>query len=402
MRRIATTAAAAVAVLAASLAGTAAVPAVARATPVGIQETVVLGGLNAPRHLVLTRAGLVVTEAGTGGPAGPSNCATGPATEGAGTSQYCTGPTGDIVTISSPGRTIPVLSKLPSVIEEAIQEVTGPSAIAYGHGREAVTIDDFLVNKDGGNSLLPEPFASAFGTLQLISGGKTRVVDIAAFAAAHPQSASSLGTVPGEVPWDSDPYDVVAYRGGWVVADAGADDLLYVSATGRVSMLARFPAVAEQVPAGVFGNPAPITVEAQAVPTSVAVGLDGALYVGLLRGVPSDPGTAYIYRVVPGHQPVIWARRLTSVTAIAFDRQGRLLATEFNTGGLLAPPTVPGALVRISNNGQTVTTLPVPGLYQPTGLAVSADGTVYVSNYGDSTTLTSSHPGEIVKITGLS
>jgi sugar lactone lactonase YvrE len=133
----------------------------------------------------------------------------------------------------------------------------------------------------------------------------------------------------------------------------------------------------------------------------VAIGPDGALYVGLLRGVPSDPGTSYIYRVVPGHKPVIWARGLTSVTAIAFDRQGRLLATEFNTGGLLSPPTVPGALVRISNNGQTVTTLPVPGLYQPTGIAVSANGTVYVSNYGDSTT-TSSHPGEIVKITGLS
>jgi hypothetical protein len=398
MRRIAT---AAVAVLAASLASTAAVPAVARATPAGVQETVVLGGLNAPRHLVLTRAGLVVTEAGTGGPVGTSNCATGPATEGAGTSQYCTGPTGDIFTISSPGQTTPVLSELPSVIEVAIQEVTGPSAIAYGHGQEAVTIDDFLVNPDGSNNLLPKPFASAFGTLRLISGGKTKVVDIAAFAAAHPQSASSLGTVPGEVPWDSDPYDVVAYRGGWAVADAGANDLLYVSATGRISILARFPAVAEQVPAGVFGNPTPITVEAQAVPTSIAVGPDRALYVGLLRGVPSDPGTADIYRVVPGQQPVIWASGLTSVTAIAFDRQGRLLATEFNTGGLLSPPTVPGALVRISNDGQTVTTLPVPGLYQPTGLAVSADGTVYVSNFGDSTT-TSSQPGEIVKITGLS
>jgi hypothetical protein len=398
MRRTAT---AAVAVLAASLAGTAAIPAAAKATPAGIQETVVQGGLNTPRHLVLTRAGLVVTEAGTGGPVGTSNCATGPATEGAGTSPYCTGPTGDIFTIPSRGPIIPVLSSLPSVIEVAIQEVTGPSAIAYGHGQEAVTIDDFLVNPDGSNNLLPKPFASAFGTLRLISGGKTKVVDIAAFAAAHPQSASSLGTVPGEVPWDSDPYDVVAYRGGWAVADAGANDLLYVSATGRISILARFPAVAEQVPAGVFGNPTPITVEAQAVPTSIAVGPDRALYVGLLRGVPSDPGTADIYRVVPGQQPVIWASGLTSVTAIAFDRQGRLLATEFNTGGLLSPPTVPGALVRISNDGQTVTTLPVPGLYQPTGLAVSADGTVYVSNFGDSTT-TSSQPGEIVKITGLS
>jgi streptogramin lyase len=399
MRRIAT---AAVAVLAAALAGTAAIPAVAKAaTPASIQETVVLGRLGAPRHLVITRAGLVVTEAGTGGPVGTSNCATGPSTEGAGTTPYCTGQTGAVFTISSRGRIIPVLSNLPSVIEENIQEVTGVSGIAYARGQEAVTIDDFLVTKDGGNNLLPKPFASVFGTLWLLSGGKTRVVNIAAFAAAHPQSASSLGTIPGEAPYDSDPYDVVAYRGGWVVADAGANDLLYVSATGRISMLARFPTVAEQLPAGVLGNPEPITVEAQAVPTSVAVGPDGALYVSLLRGIPSDPGTAYIYRVVPGHQPVIWARGLTSVTGIAFDRQGSLLATEFNTGGLLAPPTVPGALVRISNNGQTVTTLPVPGLYQPTGIAVSANGTVYVSNYGDSTT-SSSHPGEIVKITGLS
>jgi sugar lactone lactonase YvrE len=168
-------------------------------------------------------------------------------------------------------------------------------------------------------------------------------------------------------------------------------------------MLARFPADAELLPAGVLGNANPITVMAKAVPTSVAIGPDGALYVGLLRGVPSDPGAADIYRVAPGHRPMIWARGLTSVTAIAFDRHGRLLASEFNTGGLLSPPTVPGALMRISDNGRTVTTLPVPGLYQPTGVAVSADGAVYVSDFGDSNTISSpSQPGEVVKITGLS
>jgi streptogramin lyase len=88
------------------------------------------------------------------------------------------------------------------------------------------------------------------------------------------------------------------------------------------------------------------------------------------------------------------------VTAIAFDSKGRLLATEYNIGGLLAPATVPGALVRISPNGD-VTTLPVPGLYQPTGVAVGPGGAVYVSNDGYNVA-TDSHPGELLKITGLS
>ena len=168
---------AAVTVLAASLAGTLAIPAVANATQASVKVTVVQGGLNAPRHLVLTRTGLVVTESGAVSPVGASNCATGPATEGAGTSQFCTSSTGAIFKISPHGQATPVLTELPSVTEEAIEEVTGPSAIAYGHGQEAVTIDDFLVNKDGSNSLLPRPFASAFGTLRLISHGTSMVVN---------------------------------------------------------------------------------------------------------------------------------------------------------------------------------------------------------------------------------
>ena len=399
MRRIAT---AAVAVMAAGLAGTAAIPALAKAAPQSVRITVLKSGLNAPRHLVATGAGVVVTEAGSVAPVGKSNCATGPSTEGAGTSLFCSSRTGIIVSISSRGKVTPVLRGLPSVTEEADKEVTGPSAIAWGHGQEAVTIDDFLTKKNGTNGLEPKPFASIFGDLKLVSRKKTAKVSIAGFAAAHPQSASSLGTFPGELPWDSDPYDVIAYRGGWAVADAGANDVVWVSASGRVSLLARFPASPQEVPPGVIGNPKPVSVEAQAVPTSLAVGPGGALYVGVLRGAPSDAGTAYIARVVPGHAPTIWAKGLSTVTAIAFDREGRLLATEFSTGGLLSPPTVPGALVRVSNHGKTVTTLPVPGLYQPTGVAVSANGTVYVSNYGDSNTVSSSQPGEIVKITGLS
>jgi hypothetical protein len=72
------------------------------------------------------------------------------------------------------------------------------------------------------------------------------------------------------------------------------------------------------VPPGVLG-PTALTIDAQAVPTSIAVGPDGALYVGTLRGVPSLPGTADVYRVVPGHAPVAAVTGLSAVTDVAFD-----------------------------------------------------------------------------------
>jgi hypothetical protein len=382
---------------AAVLAGLAVPAAAASAAPGNVRVNVLRSGLNNPRHLTLTRDGLWVAQAGAGGPAGSSNCVTGPSTGGPGNTRYCVGETGAVSIVAHGHLTTAV--RLPSVIQAGSNEVAGPGAVAFGYGRAALVMQDVLVNNRGGNAL-PRPFGKFFGQLLIQAGRSFNPVNLAAYAAAHPQPAWSLGTVPGEKAYDSDPYDVIAYRGGFVVADAAANSLLQVSPSGQIRLLARFPAVSEVAPAGVFG-PSPVTVKAQAVPTSIAVGPDGALYVGLLRGVPSDPGTADIYRVVPGHQPTIWARGLTAVTAIAFDRRGRLLATEYSTAGLLAPPTVPGALVRISGHGHTVTTLPVRGLFQPTGVAVGSGGTVYVSNYGDSTA-TAAHPGQILKITGLS
>ena len=387
-------------VLAASLLAAGGIPAAtaeaASAVTTGVTVTVVQGALNAPKHLTLTSAGLYVAQSGAGG-TGAANCVQGPATGGTNLVQYCVGLTGAVSLIK--GSSVAKSGPLPSVIEEDTQEVAGPAAVAFNGSSQAVVFQDVLENPNGGNAL-PKPLGTAFGTLLLRQGGTTVLADLAAFAAAHPQPASSLGDFPGETAYNSDPYDVAAYGSGYVVADAGANDLLEVSEQGTISVLARFRALSEVAPANLIGNPKPIPVKAQAVPTSVAVGPDGALYVGLLRGVPSDPGTAYIYRVVPGQQPTIWARGLTAVTAIAFDSAGRLLATDYNVDGLLAPDTDPGALVRISCDGKTVTTLPVPGLYQPTGLAVDPDGTVYVSNYGYNLA-TDTHPGQLLKITGL-
>ena len=377
------------------------------------QVAVAATGLNSPKHLTWTQQGLFIAESGTGGPVGTSNCVTGPATEGSGTTQYCEGPTGSVALLSG-HRLRTVLGGLPSVIEEDTGEALGVAAVAplqsggfwgpwgswgrwFGRARGlAAVFQDELVSSNGTNGL-PGAAAKIFGTLQL---PPWRAVNIAGFAAANPQNPATLGGIPGaETTYDSDPYDVIDDHGGYAVVDAAANSLLFVSRHGQVSLLARFPTTPEVAPAGVLG-PNPVPLDAQAVPTAVAVGPDGALYVSQLVGIPSDPGTAVIYRVVPGHSPTVWATGLTAVTAIAFDRAGRLFATEYNTEGLLGSPTAPGALVEISRNGSQVTTVPVPGLSAPTGVAVGPDGAVYVANHGTSAG-TSSTPGEVLRITGL-
>jgi hypothetical protein len=370
---------------------------------------VVATGLNSPKHLTFGPGGLYIAESGTGGPAG-SNCVAGVGVTGAPTT-FCEGPTGSVALLT-PFGVRRVLAGLPSVTEEDNQETLGPADVTFvkrgwfGHAKLAVLFQDLLVHADG-TSGTPPPASTTFGKLMLArpfrpSLGPT-IANLAAFASANPQDPATLGGL-GETTYDSDPYDITPYRGGYAIADAAANAVLWLSPHGRLSLITRLPTKPETVPAGVLG-PTALTIDAQAVPTSIAVGRDGALYVGTLRGVPSLPGTADVYRVVPGRAPVAAVTGLSAVTDVAFDRHGRLLVLEYNTGGLLAPETTPGALLRVDLDRQgapVVTALPVSGLFSPTGLAVGPgrDDAVYVANHGTSPG-SATPSGELLEITGL-
>jgi hypothetical protein len=370
---------------------------------------VVATGLNSPKHLTFGPRGLYIAESGTGGRAG-SNCGAGIGVTGAPTT-FCEGPTGSVGLLTRFGVST-VRSGLPSVTEQDNQETLGPADVTFvrrgssARPELAVLFQDLLVNRDG-TSGTPAPASTTFGKLLFANPFRSTlgptIANLAAFASANPQDSATLGGL-GETTYDSDPYDITPYRGGYAIADAAANAVLWLSPHGRLSLITRLPTTPEPVPAGVLG-PTAVTVDAQAVPTSIAVGRDGALYVGTLRGVPSLPGTADVYRVVPGHAPSAAVTGLSAVTDVAFDNRGRLLVLEFNTGGLLAPETTPGALLRVELHGRrapAVTTLPVSGLFSPTGLAVSPrrDGAVYVANHGTSPG-TATPSGELLRITGL-
>lgn len=93
---------------------------------------------------------------------------------------------------------------------------------------------------------------------------------------------------------DSHAYSVTALKGGWVVADAGANALWWIDRYGHIRTLAVLPpqpAVITAEAAAAFGLPScviGVTYAFEPVPTDVEVGKDGALYVTTLPGGPES------------------------------------------------------------------------------------------------------------------
>jgi hypothetical protein len=179
-------------------------------------------------------------------------------------------------------------------------------------------------------------------------------------------TSTRIDLAPNDFP-DANPNAVLFSRGHRYVADAGANILTEIKRNGAVKVLAFFPV--------------PASAPADAVPTCVARGPDGALYVGELLGGFHTPGHARIWRVVPGHAPTVWASGLTTVQGCGFGADGAFYATEFQTAGLNeAPGADPaGDVVRIDRNGHR-THLGVGKLFFPSGFAAGPGGAIYVSN----------------------
>jgi hypothetical protein len=354
-------------------------------SPSGARIKVVVSGLNQPKKITIAPDGsLLVALSGDG--AAPASC-----TDGTQTS--CLDSSGSIARVTAWGRVSTVVGGLPSVSSGGQgAEATGPVEALYRHGSLHVLFQNTNIDPATGQQSYG-PAGALLGDLVRLRGhGSPRIeASFGPFEAANnPDHGAGTGvTIGEEAAIDSDPYSVVPYRDGYVVADAAANDLLFVGPHGHISVLAVFPTITEVAAPGTLGptQTTPVTVEAQAVPDAVTVGPDGALYVGELGGFPFDVGTSSVYRVVPGHQPTVYASGLTAIGDLAFDHRGRLLVLEIDQAGINDPavaggglPT-PGAIIGIDrHHHQTV--LASTGLESPTGMAIGRTGDLYVSNYG--------------------
>ena len=296
-------------------------------------------------------------------------------------STKCSANTGSVTRIDlGSGESTRVLTGLPSLIAANGVGIsgTGPQDVVFqGLGNGYVTIG--LGGEPADREGYFHDAGAFYGRLVRFnpSGNLRFNEDIAGYE----EENNPDGFVP-----DSNPYGMAAVPGAVIIADAGGNDLLKVAANGTISTLAVFPTF-PNLPGGGGGG------GGEAVSTSVAVGPDGAYYVGQLTGFPFIPGRANVFRVpASGGDPEVVYDGFTNIIDVAFGPDGSLYVLEIAQNGI---PNfgAGGRLVRIHPDGTQETVVSGPPLIAPGGVAVSRDGTVYLTNMS-----TSSTNGSVVRV----
>jgi hypothetical protein len=300
--------------------------------------TVVMSGLDNPRGLAFGEKGaLYVAEAGRGGSA-PCIVTPPPRNE-----EVCFGATGAVSRLRK-GRQERVVTGLPSAAPPGGQGATGPQDVLPLQKSVLVTVG--LGTDPALRAALGSDAFASLVSARLKDGSWRKVADIG----DHEEAEN-----PDGGPHDTNPYGLLQHREARILTDAGGNALLRVS-EGEVSTLAVFPS-------------RPQGRGTDAVPTSVARGPDGALYVSELTGAPFTVGAARIYRLVRGAAPEVYLDGFTAIIDIAWGPDGNLYVLQFATGPGLSGP---GALIRVGRDGSR-RILASEGLVAPTSFVIAPE-----------------------------
>lgn len=329
----------------------------------------------------------------------------------------CYGPSGGVTRVTADG-VEPAVEGLVSVASPAEPGAGGVSQAAVSADGTVYLIMNLGMDP-AARAEMPEDLAYA-GWLMKVGpdGALEPFADVAAFEGENDPDSEMGGAV------DSNPYGIVATDAGVVVADAGGNDVLLVSEDATISLLGVLPPTVHEfsgaelaamgpppegegeIPAAEGEGEAPpadamIPIQVEAVPTSVAVGPDGAIYVGELTGGPFPIGGASVWRLAEGEEPTPYASGFTNIMGLGFAPDGTLYVAEMVHEGLMslfaggdAPPI--GAVLSVAPGGGEPTMVATgPELMALGGLAVDAEGAIYVSTG----TVMGPEAGALVKIT---
>ncbi|MFI5677902.1 ScyD/ScyE family protein [Streptomyces cellulosae] len=310
-------------------------PATATGGPGGGKPVVrvIATGLDNPRQISYDHGHLYVAEAGRGG----KKCiGAGPESE-----QTCIGLTSAVTKVYWDGgawQHYRVVRGLPSGAAPDGGFATGLDGVSARHGT-LWGVETYAPPEAG---VPTTPPWNELGKLLRIRHGKVKIAaDISAVEFRYNPHKASL---------DSNPYGVLALPDGRkIVADAAGNDLVVVSRHGKARPFTVFP--------DHDGH--------EAVPTSLALGPDGKVYVGELNGEPAKP-TARVWKVDPRTGKILgWKSGFGSISGVALNGKGDLYVSELFAG----------QVTKVSHGRRTNVKVPFPA-----GVAVDPhDGKVYVS-----------------------
>ncbi|NGO14287.1 ScyD/ScyE family protein [Streptomyces sp. HC44] len=294
---------------------------------------VIATGLDNPRQLSYDHGRVYVAEAGRGG----KTCLGGGSPE----EIQCIGTTAAVTKVFWDGgkwRHHRVVDGLPSAAGKDGGFATGLDGVSALNG-SVWGVETWAPPEAGVPKGKPW---NTLGKLLNIGHGKARI--------AADVSAVEFKYNPHKANLESNPYAVLALPDGRkIVADAAGNDLVAVSPNGKARPFTVFPDHDRN----------------ESVPTSLALGPDGKLYVGELNGEAAKP-TARVWRVDPRTGKILgWKGGFGSINGIAVNGKGDLYVSELFAG----------RVTKVAHGKRTSVKVPFPA-----GVAVDPyDGKVYVS-----------------------
>lgn len=264
-----------------------------------------------------------------------------------------------VVVAESDSGTIAAVDTRTGAKRTLLSGLYAPQGVAYDHGLLYVAVGG--PPPPGENE--PQPPAGAVTAALVIAnlhGQIIKTIDLLGYELAH-NPDGQVQFVDGK-PVDalSNPFSVLAQRDRILVADAGANDVLAVDrATGRVSTFFVPPTVKESedplCTPKAQSNPG--TLGCDPVPTGVAQGPDGLLYVSTLGALV--PGAARVYVLTQRGKVVRVIDGLDGVTGLDVDCWGNVYVAELTYGApesdspppANSGPSSVGRIVRIDRHG---------------------------------------------------
>jgi hypothetical protein len=317
--------------------------------------SLVASGFSSPRGVVFFHGHLLVAEGGVRGP----YCNGLPPPE-----LLCIGTSGQISKVNTAtGHHTPLISGLFAGTENhgGPDELLGSEGLSVSGGRVLNILGLYPKVFDGikcgaGDSACAQTLALARAQAgHLISVGADGSLRVGASVGAF--SFDFTANIPNQE-HDSNPYAVLAARGGAYVADAGANTLNFVSSRGQITELNYFPFRQNGFPS-------------DEVPDCIARA-DGALFVGTLSG--------HLYRIGEGGATPVTMPLLHHVTGCTSDEDGNLyLVNMWTTPGPPGPDALfTGNIVKF-NADEGTSSVVAAGLNFPNMDTVGPDGNLYVS-----------------------